>query len=213
MTCPGFEQLIDHLDGRLEITAAQSVAEHLASGCEQCAADQTWYESVRRVTEADDSVEPPPWVLKRAIKVFEGARNRSSLPRRLGDIIANLVFDSFGGPAIAGARAAEVATSPESAEAAEHQLLYRADDFNIDLLVEASERHMTLRGQILRQGESLFESTSGISLELIREGRQVRSACTNEVGEFTIPAIELGRYDLRIEAGEVTITVAGLAIV
>ena len=204
MTCPGFEQLIDHLDGRLEAAAAETVAEHLVSGCEQCAADRTWYESVRRVTAADDSIEPPPWVLKRAIQVFDGARKRSGLPRRLGDIIANLVFDSLSGPALAGARAAE---------AAEHQLLYRADDFNIDLLLEASEQRMTLRGQILREGESLFESTSGISLELIGEGRQVRSVCTNEVGEFTIPAIEFGRYDLRIEADEVTITVAGLAIV
>jgi hypothetical protein len=204
MTCPGFERLIDHLDGRLEAAAAETVAAHLASGCEECASDRTWYESVRRTTAADDSIEPPPWVLKRAIKVFDGVRNRSGLTRRLGDIIATLVFDSFEGPAFAGARATE---------AAEHQLLYRADGFNIDLLVEPSEQQMNLRGQILREGESTFESTSGISLELVREGQLIHSTCTNHVGEFTIPAIELGRYDLRIEASEVSITVTGLAIV
>jgi hypothetical protein len=204
MTCPGFERLIDHLDGRLEAAAAEAVAAHLASGCEQCASDRTWYESVRRVTAADDSIEPPPWVLKRAVKVFDGARNRSGLSARLGSIIATLVYDSLGGPVPAGAR---------TTEWTDHQLLYRADDFNIDLLLESSDQQMSLRGQILREGESLFESTSGISLELIREGQLVHSTSTNEVGEFTIPAIELGQYDLRIEAAEVSITVAGLAIV
>ena len=204
MNCPGFERLIDHLDGQLEAAAADAVAAHLASGCEQCASDRTWYESVRRVTAADDSTEPPPWVLKRAIKVFDGPQRHPGLPARLGAIIASLVYDSLAGPMLAGAR---------TTEWVDHQLLYRADDFSIDLSLEPWGQQMKLRGQILREGESLFESTAGISLELIREGERVHSTCTNEVGEFTIPAIEMGQYDVRIEASEVTITVAGLAIV
>ena len=204
MNCPGFERLIDHLDGRLEAAAADAVAAHLASGCEKCASDRTWYESVRRVTAADDSIEPPPWVLKRAIKVFDGTPRRLGLSTRLGAIIATLVFDSLGGPMLAGAR---------TTEWVDHQLLYRAYDFNIDLSLEPSGQQMKLRGQILREGESLFESTAGIPLSLIREGEWVYSTCTNEVGEFTIPAIDTGRYDVRIEASEVTITVAGLGIV
>ena len=204
MTCPGFAQLIDHLDEKLNAAAAESVAAHLASGCKQCASDRTWYEGFRSAAAADDSVEPPPWVLKRAIKVFEGGRERGGFAARLGAIIATLVYDSLGGPAPAGAR---------TTEWSDHQLLYRADDFNIDLLVESSGQHMNLRGQILREGESLFESTSGIALDLLLEGESVQSTHSNEVGEFTIPAIDPGLYDLRIEAGEVSITVTGLAIV
>ena len=204
MTCPGFEQLIDHLDGRLEAAAAEAVAAHLALGCEQCVADRTWYESVIRVTAADGSIEPPPWVLKRAIKVFDNARDRSGLATRLGNIIATLAFDSLKGPALAGARAAE---------AGEHQLLYRADDFNIDLLLTSLDRRGELRGQILREDEFHFESTARIGIELVGEDERVYSVETNGFGEFTIAAIEAGLYDLRVEADEVTITVVGLAIV
>ena len=204
MTCLGFAQLIDHLDEKLEAAAAESVAAHLASGCRQCASDRTWYEGFRGVAAADDSIEPPPWVLKRAIKVFEGARDRGGFTARLGAIIATLVYDSLGGPAPAGAR---------TTEWSDHQLLYRADDFSIDLLVESSGEQMNLRGQILREGEFLFESTAGIALDLLLEGESIQSTHTNDVGEFTIPAIDLGRYDLRIEAVEVSITVTGLAIV
>jgi hypothetical protein len=142
--------------------------------------------------------------LKRAFRAFDGARNRSRLAARLGSIIATLAYDSLGGPVLAGAR---------TTECADHQLLYRAYDFNIDLLLESSGELMNLRGQILREGESLFESTAGIGLDLLLEGQLVQSTHTNQVGEFTIPAIDSGRYDLRIEAVEVTITVAGLAIV
>jgi hypothetical protein len=203
MTCPAFERLIDHLDGRLEAAAADTVAAHLASDCEQCISDQSWYESVRRVTAGDDSIEPPPWVLKRAIKVFDGARRRR-LTRRLGDFIATLVFDSSKGPAFAGARVTE---------AAAHQLLYRADDFNIDLLLTSLDQRGELRGQILREDEFQFESTARIGIELVGEDERVYSAETNGFGEFTIESIEAGLYDLRVDAGELTITVVGLAIV
>ena len=204
MTCPGFERLIDHLDGLLEAAAAEAVAAHLASGCERCASDRTWYESVTRVTAADDSVEPPPWVLKRGIKVFDGSRTRSRLPSRLGDMIAILVFDSFGGPALAGARATE---------AAEHQLLYRAEQYNIDLLLTSLDQRSELRGQILREDEFQFDSTARIGIELIGEGERVYSAETNGFGEFAIAEIDAGQYDLRVETAELTITVVGLAIV
>ena len=204
MTCPGFERLIDHLDGRLEAAAAETVAAHLAAGCQRCISDQTWYESVRRVTAADDSIAPPLWVLKMATRIFESERNRPALSARLGSIVAALVFDSRRGPVLAGVR---------TTQWVDHQFLYRADDFKIDLRLESSGQRVNLRGQILREGESLFESTSGASLELIRDGKPVHSTCTNQVGEFTIPAIESGRYDLRIEAGGVSITVPALPIV
>ena len=79
--------------------------------------------------------------------------------------------------------------------------------------LESSGRRMNLRGQILRESESLREATSEIGLELIHEGQLVHSTCTNQVGEFMIAAIEPARYELRIEVGEVIITVPGLAIV
>src|SRR6185503_20769842 len=40
MTCPGFQQLLDYLDGRLDRSASDAVSAHLASGCNQCDGDR-----------------------------------------------------------------------------------------------------------------------------------------------------------------------------
>ena len=45
MKCPGFEQLVDYLDGKLTPAGAEQFAAHLAAGCADCAEN-------RRVKEA-----------------------------------------------------------------------------------------------------------------------------------------------------------------
>ena len=204
MKCPGFEQLIDYLDGRLVAATAEAVAAHLAAGCSDCAAARDWYESTAAMARSDQSVEPPQWVVKRSIKIFDGTRVQGSLSKRLGNIIATLVYDSFARPSLAGAR---------KAEPTDHQLLYAADDYKIDLLLASTADGTAITGQILRESEYLFESTAGIPLSLVVGEKLVHETNTNDVGEFTIPAIDAGRYDLRIEAGEVSITLVGLTIV
>jgi hypothetical protein len=91
--------------------------------------------------------------------------------------------------------------------------LYAADDYKIDLLLASTADGTAITGQILRESEYLFESTAGIPLSLVVGEKLVHETNTNDVGEFTIPAIDAGRYDLRIEAGEVSITLVGLTIV
>ena len=83
MSCPGFERIIDYLDGQLAPALAVEVAAHVAAGCGRCAADLAWYERVKSVAAADDSVEPPPWVLKRAVRLFETTRARARASRPL----------------------------------------------------------------------------------------------------------------------------------
>jgi hypothetical protein len=204
MKCFEFNQLIEYGDGQLVAATAQAVAAHLATGCDRCASVLAWYSTVKELSSNDHSVEPPAWVVNRAVKLFESNRERRPLVKRLGELVASLVYDSFAQPVLNGAR---------SAEAADHQLLYKAGDYNIDLLLASSSDDAKLRGQILREGELLFESTAGISLDLISEGKPVLSTRTNEVGEFVVGALRAGSYDLRVDAGDVTITIAGLAVV
>lgn len=204
MTCPGFEQLLDYLDGRLDRTAAQSVATHLTLGCSQCDADRSWYQQVKLAAASDDSIEPPPWVLKRALRLFNAPRVRTSIGERVGRFVASLVFDSLRRPALAGARSSGVEG---------RQLLYRAEDYSIDVQVAASDqRRAELTGQILREGELMFESVAGLQLELMRDGGTILSTVTNGRGEFKIPAIDFGSYDLRVDVNEASITIVGLPI-
>src|SRR4051812_13644885 len=109
MKCPGFERLIDHLDGRLTGAEAVRLSAHLATDCHTCADTRNWYENLKAVVVSDDSCEPPPWVLKRAIRMFEIERARPRLVERLGQKIAALLFDSLTRPAVAGVRSTETA--------------------------------------------------------------------------------------------------------
>ena len=204
MTCPGFEQLLDYLDGRLDGAAAQSAATHLALGCRPCDVDRSWYQQVRLVAASDDSIEPPHWVMKRAVRLFNAPLVRTNIGARVGRVVASLVFDSLRRPALAGVRSSGVEG---------RQLLYRAVDYSIDVQVAASDQSRAeLTGQILREGELMFESVAGLQLDLMRNGGTILSTVTNERGEFAIPAIDFGSYDLRVDVNEASITIVGLPI-
>ena len=204
MDCPGFERLMDYLDSRMDEASNEIMEAHLAAGCEQCASNRKWYERISAIAVGDETVEPPAWALKRAMKLFDNSRPRERTPRLVARLVASLIFDSRSRPAMAGARLTE---------AADHQLLYHAEGYNIDLQIASSEGPTgDLTGQILREGEFAFESVAGLPLELECKGETVRSAATNEIGEFSFPALGQGKYDLRIETVEISITIVGLDI-
>jgi len=202
MTCPEFDRLLDYTDGRLLRESSDEVAAHLIRGCNSCSDNQRWYEGLRQITDSDDSIEPPAWVLKRAVRLFDTSRSQSLVRRNRGRIVAQLVFDSLRLPTLAGARAIELEG---------RQQLYRAGDYSIDLNVTVSdERGTEFTGQVLRQGELMFESVGGLPLSLMRGRKKVVTTVTNTRGEFTISAIGPGDYDLRVDVVEGPITIAGL---
>ena len=204
MNCPSFERLIDFLDKRLEEPEAARVATHLATSCAACAETTDWYERVRVVAGSDDSVVPPSWVFKRALRIFDTQRHRPGLTERIGQAIATLVFDSFARPALAGVR---------STETANRQLLYRAGDYSVDLQIAPSEHaHMDLIGQVLKENEASFESVSGLKLGIALAGKILFSTVTDEMGEFKVSGIEPGVYDLQVKLSEGSITVPDMPI-
>lgn len=201
MHCPAFEQLADLLDGRLAPAPAAAVERHVALGCLQCGEDVAWYGRVKLVAASDDSVEPPPWVLKRALRIFDTQPGARSLASR---VIASLVFDSLRRPGLAMSRSIGVE---------DRQLMYEAEPYSIDLQVASLDQaRADLSGQILRRGELMFESVAGLSLDLAREGCPVLSTVTNDRGEFRVGALACGNYDLKIEARDVSITIIGLPV-
>ena len=204
MRCPGFERLIDYLDNRLTEEEAARVATHLAAGCTACAENRDWYQRLRSAAQSDDSVAPPPWVLKRAVRIFDAQRDSPRISKRIGQAIASLVFDSFARPALSGVRATEMAN---------RQLLYRAGEYSVDMQIAQPEHSRAdLIGQVLKEGESAFESVCGLKLEIAVGDDVAFSAVTDDMGEFKFSGIEQGVYDLRIQLAEGTITVPDLAI-
>lgn len=204
MKCPSFERIIDYLDNRLPEAEAASVATHLADDCEVCGESRDWYQRVRTVAATDETVAPPPWVLKRAVRIFEMQRDRPGLVERIRHAVASLVFDSFGGAALAGVR---------STETANRQLLYRAGEYNIDLQIVPSDYPLAeLIGQVLKENEPTFESVAGLKLDITRGDSIVCSAVTGAMGEFKVSGVEQGVYNLRVELPEGSITVPDLPV-
>lgn len=204
MKCPEFEQLIDCFEGVLTGREAQLIEAHLSTGCNKCVAERQWYERLRAIAASDDTFVPPPWVLKRAMRLFDRERVQHEAIDDLGRMVASLIFDSLSRPALAGVRSGEVSN---------RQLLYRAGRYSIDLQIALSDRSIAgLTGQVLREGESGFESVTELPLEIFRQGERLHSALTNEVGEFTVKGLDVGFYDLLIETREGTITVPRLPI-
>jgi hypothetical protein len=203
MDCPGFEKMIDYLDGRLAATEASKIAQHLASGCASCGSVGEWYKKVKTIATGDDSVEPPGWVLKRAFKAFMAHRDSygTGVPEQMTAI---LVFDSLYRPEIAGVR---------STDMVDRQLLYSAGGYNIDLqMARAGVSSVNIMGQILKDGEQGFDSVVGLPLQLARDGSPAATAITDAVGEFRIDGIMLGDYDLYFEGRGQRIVIPGVPV-
>lgn len=204
MRCPGFEQLIEYLDGRLSAERAEPLAAHLATGCRRCEADRQWYKQVRTLAASDDTIDPPAWVTRRALQLFDSLESQPGIIERVGRLIAALVFDSLAQPAVAGVR---------STETASRQLLYSAENYSIDLQISPSDKsNAIVMGQVLRKDDLRFESVSNIPLSLVRRGESVASVVTNETGEFVLTEIDCGEYDLFIDARDLSITVTSLPV-
>jgi hypothetical protein len=194
MKCPGFARLIDYLDGHLAGSDASRIAQHLEAGCSSCTPTRQWYERTVSIAAGDDSCDPPPWVLKRALRIYESQRNRPRILERMGRAVASLVFDSVALPAVQGVR---------STESANRQLLYRVAEYSIDLqIAPADQLHADVAGQVLREGEPSFDSVAARPVDLMRGDERLLTTATNAVGEFTIKGVEVGDYGLQLELPE-----------
>ena len=207
MACPDFERLLDYCEDRMSGHTARLVATHLASGCRSCTEAVDWYRRVRALAAGDDGLEPPAWVLKGAVQLFEEwAKPREADFREddMGDrLVAALIFDSLARPALAGVRLAETG---------DQQLLYRAGAYSIDAQISFSGRaEANLIGQVLREGEYGFESVAGLSVTLTA-GREVRATVTNPVGEFTLPGVVPGEYELAVATSDGVILIPRLPV-
>jgi len=178
-------------------------------------ADPSWPSAIQAVWAATDLVEPPIWVTQRAKRLFQtapaaGARSAEATPqavRPLERLRATLLFDSRrAGPAAAGVRALG---SFDEGDAGPWQLLYRGGDVDVDLLVRPNQDGRTahVRGQALSLvgasvGAGSVEALPADAPRALRGA--TRPAVRSELqpsGEFALPNLERGRYDVRLHIG------------
>jgi hypothetical protein len=178
------EQWADFVRKTLQPKDMREMQSHLESGCEQCRADLAAWSEIGDLAAQERSFGPPAAAVnmaKAAIKLHARPACRS---------IAELLFDSFSAPALAGVR---------SAATQSRQLLYGFDDYRVDLRFEPNlDRDQALLvGQILNSDKS--SADLGKIAVTLQRGRQVLGmAETNEFGEFQLECDLGGRLELQL---------------
>jgi len=135
--------------------------------------------------------EVPRDVLMSAINIFPPAT-----PAPLRHIVATLIFDS---------RRAGPAFGMRSLHPSSRQLLYSAQQTDLDLRITIQNEECIVAGQVLRDG-----CVGG--LVEISGATGSAEASLNEQCEFTLPPIPVGNYSLKVKMLDMEIEVPELEL-
>ena len=166
---------IDYARNLVSPQDAEAMTNHLKSGCESCAKEKGIWSRLAIFAKTEAQYEPPDHVVNMA-KALVQAPKRQKAALRIREI-AELVFDSFLTPQVAGVRSAGGVGS--------RQLLYRAGEVMIDVRFEASDEseRFAVTGQVFRDQGSKVGITR-VPISLISGKNELARTSTNQFGEF-----------------------------
>ncbi len=146
---------------------------HLGQGCPKCNTALDAWSRVRRLA-TEEAAYAPPENLVRLVKL--GFAGKPARPRRW--TLANLVFDSFRQPLLAGVRSGALNV---------WQVIYDAEGLTVDLRFgrRAHSQDVHLIGQVLNKQEARAWHNATIELSNGDE-RLVATTAVNASGEFQI---------------------------
>src|ERR1043165_451534 len=185
------ETLVDIVEGRATSAALEGAVAHIST-CSDCVDTLRQLQQVILTMKTDTVEDAPRDVLQSAIDIFTPERQRPTLRH----IIAVLTFDS---------RQAGPAFGTRSLRSTSRQLLYSAQETDVDLRITVQNEECVIAGQVIRDG-----CVSG-RVEVSGEAGSA-SANLNEVCEFTLPAIPLGNYSLKVNMPDVQIEIPELEL-
>ena len=186
-----FDRLVDWVEARLTAEERNQLQRHLTD-CAHCRQELTQVERLFGLMQSDTSVDPPPAVINRAVRLFR-PRQAEVTPPLLQRIVAALQFDSLQ---------LAPATGLRSGAAAPRQLLFSAGDYDLDLRLAPTEQTdgWLLTGQVLGSdtptGRVTVEGATGVV-----------ETSLSMLGEFVLPPVTAGNYTLVVQLADAKITV------
>jgi hypothetical protein len=188
-----FANLVDLAENQMTAEEKSTATNHLLS-CSLCATELDRVEQTIKLMKTDKTVDAPPELLKEAIAVFR--RRKGSASSALRRIVAALSFDSLTLTPAFGVR---------SAPASSRQLLYTAEETDIDLRITGHDDKWVVSGQVLGQ------DCSGGLVEI--EAEQGSAAATlNDECEFTLPAVSGASCSIRLRLNNLTVEIPQLEL-
>jgi hypothetical protein len=183
------ESLADIADKRLTGATLETAMAHV-SVCSSCSETLRRLQRLIHMMKSDNAKVAPHDVLRSALEIF------SSIQLEVRRIVAILTFDSRHARRTFGIR---------SLHTASRQMLYSAEETDVDLRITVQNEECILAGQVIRQhcaGGVVHISGAAGSAE----------ASLNDLCEFTLEAIPLGNYLLRIRMQDLEIEIPELEL-
>jgi anti-sigma factor RsiW len=187
--------LVDLAEGRLPPGEQAPLEAHLAT-CPQCSGEVAELERLIHLMRTDLARAAPPAVIARAVRLF---RSRAAAPLVSGlrrTVLAALRFDSQGLAPAFGVR---------SGEPCARQLLFVAEDYDIDLRIEPAGQAWIVSGQVFG------EMAAGGWAEL-QDATSAKQTPFNAQSEFELPAVPAGLYRLILNLPTVEVKLEGLRL-
>jgi hypothetical protein len=185
-------ELADVAENRSAAAERERIGIHLAE-CEGCTAILRRLEHLFSMMRTDKEPDAPRDVIANAIAVFQSSAPQSSVLRR---ILAVLSFDSLNVAPAFGTR---------SGVGDSRQLLYTAEDNDIDLHISLKNDDWVIAGQVLGQ-----KCRSG---EVVIDGETITHRTKmNESCEFEFPVVPSGEYRLRLRLEDMEVEVPRLQL-
>jgi anti-sigma factor RsiW len=177
-----FDRLVDWVEARLSAEERDQLQRHLTS-CAHCRQELTQIERLFGLLQSDTTVDPPPAVINRAVRIFR-PRQAEVTPPLLQRIVAALQFDSLQLAPSMGLR---------SGAATPRQMLFSAGDYDLDLRLTPTEQveRWVVAGQVL--------GSDPISGNVALHGPTRYQASLVAPGEFLLPAVAVGDYTLVVQ--------------
>lgn len=191
-----YEQLVDWVEGRLPAEQQAAVQSHL-NACTRCRTEAARIERMTRVMRSDASIDAPPELIQRAVKLF---RRRASepAPGLLQRWVATLSFES---------RTLAPAFGLRSQNVTELQQIYNADGFDIDLRIAPDATGWTVSGQVLGLEKA---EVAGVAT-FVGEGVTLHASLSDDLF-FKFVGVQPGRYMLIVRLGAVELVVEDLVV-
>lgn len=182
--------LADVIENRATPATLQAVRTHVAT-CSECGETLQHLERLMMMMRSDAAADAPRDLLMSAIKLFP-----PGAPRPLRRIVATLIFDSRKAMPVFGMR---------SVRSSSRQLLYSAQQTDLDLRITIQNDECIVAGQVIREGYvgGLVEISGPTGSA---------EASLNELCEFTLPALPTGNYSLKVRMSDVEIEIPELEL-
>jgi hypothetical protein len=191
-----YTTLLGYIGNELPLADRTKIEDHLFSDvCQECGHKLARLQKVLKVVTQDNSVAPPPAVLDRAFDLYQ--KRPISVRRPLSQVLATLQFDSrlqFSSLAARG----PIRT---------RQMLFTAEDVDIDLQMTPESEDHNLTGQILGSEQANQPPQAFVSLKN-EMGELLQGTQTDALGQFIFRQVPAGVYHLvfDMDSQEVTIT-------